>query len=252
MDQEPKRRDTEGKAEPLFAATQWTIVMRDKDDSIGALNSLCAAYRSPLLVWLRCRGQSAENAEDQVQGFFQHLLKSDFLRNVGREKGRFRTFLLTSFQNYLNDQRKRAVADKRGGGDVPLSLDETNEEGEKMRDPEARDIAPDEAYDREWARALLAHSLRRLQQECAVRGYGALCAELEPVLFTDPDAPAYAQIGQKVAMTEAAVKMAALRIRQRLKGIIREEVMQTVADEAGLQEELGYLRNLFGRPARPA
>ena len=121
-----------------------------------------------------------------------------------------------------------------------------------MRDPEARDIAPDEAYDREWARALLAHSLRRLQQECAVRGYGALCAELEPVLFTDPDAPAYAQIGQKVAMTEAAVKMAALRIRQRLKGIIREEVMQTVADEAGLQEELGYLRNLFGRPARPA
>jgi DNA-directed RNA polymerase specialized sigma24 family protein len=252
MDQEAAQHETAGKPGQLFAATQWTVVMRAKDDSAAALNALCAAYRSPLLVWSRCRGQSAEDAEDQVQGFFERLLKGDFLRNVGREKGRFRTFLLTSFQNYLHDLRKRAMAGKRGGGEIPLSLDETNEKGEKLHQLAADQVTPDEAYDREWARTLLAYSLQRLEQECAVKGHQALCEALEPVLFSDPDAPAYAQIGHKVGLSEAAVKMAALRFRQRLKGIIREEVMQTVSDAAGLQEELGYLRSLFGRSANPA
>lgn len=88
----------------LFADTHWSLVMRAKDDSATALNSLCLAYRAPLVVWLRCRGEKLEDAEDGVQGFFEHLLSHEFLRNATRQRGRFRTFLLAAFQNYLRDQ----------------------------------------------------------------------------------------------------------------------------------------------------
>src|SRR5262245_8578251 len=107
----------------LFADTQWTKVIEAKDNSTDALNSLCTLYRSPLLAWLRCRGEKNENAEDSVQGFFEQLLRRDFLKDVGREKGRFRTFLLTAFQNFLRDQYRRSSADKRGGNQNLASLD---------------------------------------------------------------------------------------------------------------------------------
>jgi RNA polymerase sigma-70 factor (ECF subfamily) len=235
----------------LFDHTHWSTVVRAKADSPTALNSFCQTYRSPLLAWLCCRGQRLEDAEDRVQGFFEHLLRHDFLRGVAREKGRFRTFLLAAFQNYLSDQRKRAGAAKRGGGQVPQSLEATDGEGEPLHRPASASPAPDKEYDRAWAAAILSTGLQRVSAECARTGHAALCAALEPALFADADAPAYAQIARNLGMTEAAVKMAALRIRQRLKAMIRDEVRQTVASEDDLEEELRYLLSLFDK-ASPA
>ena len=229
----------------LFADTHWSLVMRAKDDSATALNSLCLAYRAPLVVWLRCRGEKPEDAEDRVQGFFEHLLHREFLRNVAPEKGRFRIFLLAAFQNYLCDQHKRAGAAKRGGGQIPQSLEETDGEGQPLHTPASASPSPDKEYDRAWAGAILANALRRLSAECARTGHAALCTALEPALFADDDAPAYAQIGQELGLTEAAVKMAARRIRQWFKGLIRDEVRQTVASGSDLEEELYYLLSLF-------
>ena len=231
----------------LFADTHWSLVMRAKDDSATALNSLCLAYRAPLVVWLRCRGEKLEDAEDGVQGFFAHLLSHEFLRNVARQKGRFRIFLLAVFQNYLCDQHKRAGAAKRGAGQILQSLEETDGRGRPLHTPTSASPSPDQEYDRAWAAAILASALHRLSVECARTGHAALCTALEPVLFADDDAPAYAQIGQALGLTAAAVKMAALRIRQRLKCLIRDEVRQTVASEGDLEEELHYLLSLFAR-----
>ncbi len=226
--------------------------MRAKDDSTVALNALCLAYRAPLLIWLRCHGEKPEDAEDCVQGFFEHLLSHDFLRGVAREKGRFRTFLLGALQNYLRDEQRRASAAKRGGGRVLQSLEATNGQGEPLHSPASPSPTPDTEYDRAWAGAVLTRAMRRLEAESARSGHAALCAALEPVLFADLQAPAYAQIGQQLGMTEAAVKMAALRIRQRLKQLIRAEVLQTVGSEGHLEEELRYLLSLFSKPATVA
>ena len=149
----------------------------------------------------------------------------------------------------VSDQHKRAGAAKRGGGQVPQSLEATDGEGEPLHRPASTSPAPDKEYDRAWAAAILSTGLQRVSAECARTGHAALCAALEPALFADADAPAYAQIAQKLGMTEAAVKMAALRIRQRLKGLIRDEVRQTVASEDDLEEELRYLLSLFGKPS---
>ena len=238
-----------GKTAPaaLFANTQWSMVRRAKDNSLTALNSLCLAYRSPLIVWLRCRGVKPEDAEDHTHGFFQHLLRQDFLRGVAREKGRFRTFLLSAFQNYLIDQHKRFAAAKRGGGQSSQSLDETDNEGDLLHIPASDSPAPDEEYDRAWATAILTAALQRLEMECANSGHAALYSALEPVFFADANAPAYSEIGTKLNMTESSVKMAALRIRKRLKVLIRKEILQTVDNEDELGDELRYLGSLFGK-----
>jgi DNA-directed RNA polymerase specialized sigma24 family protein len=236
----------------FFAKTHWSLVMRAKDDCAMALDSLCLAYRAPLIAWLQCKGERPDEAEDQVQAFFGHLLRHDFLRGVVREKGRFRTFLLTALQNYLRDQHKRAGAAKRGGGRLPESLETTDGEGELLYSPASPAPGPDREYDRTWAGAVLASALRRLEVESGRNGHAALCTALEPVLFADMSAPAYAQIGRELGMTEAAVKMAALRIRQRLRQLIRDEVLQTVASEGDLEDELRYLLQLFARPSHLA
>lgn len=231
----------------LFEDTRWSIVLRARDKSESALGLLCDTYRQPLLTWLKIRGYGPHDSEDAIQGFFAHILGKAFLQNVAREKGAFRTFLLRCLKHYLHDEYHRRTAAKRGGTGVPVSLDETNDEGHPLHEPAGNDGAPDVEYDRAWAQTVLANALRQLETECAAQGHSALCAELEPVMFSDETASTYQQIAARLGMTEGAVKVAAHRIRSRMKGIVRDEIMQTVATAADWQDELRHLIQLFGK-----
>jgi RNA polymerase sigma factor (sigma-70 family) len=232
--------------EALFGATHWSVVLRAKDGSVAGLNALCAAYRAPLLVWLRHRGLDSTTAEDCVQSFFERLLRRDFLARVSPEFGRFRTFLLTSLRHHLSDQCKHRLARKRGGGSDEVSLDETDDDGDRLHDAATAAAGPDLAYDRAWAETLLATALQRLTGECAGSGHERLWTLIEPVLFADATAPAYALIAEQLAMSEGAVKMAVHRIRVRLRGLIHDEVLKTVASEDDVPGEVAYLISLFG------
>ena len=74
-----------------------------------------------------------------------------------------------------------------------------------------------------------------------------LCKALEPSLFADETASRYQEIGTRLGMSEGAVKVAAHRIRGRLKQLLREEILQTVANEQDWRHEVRYLIELFGR-----
>jgi DNA-directed RNA polymerase specialized sigma24 family protein len=230
----------------LFATTRWSVVLRAQGNSDGALGSLCETYRRPLLIWLRIRDCAPEDAEDLVQGFFAHLLSREFLANIGKEKGKFRTFILKCFQHYLSDQRDKIGASKRGGGRALESLDQTDPDGRKLHDPPG-DAAPDLEYDRACARSLLERARSRLQAECANQAHTALYSELEPGLLADEGASSYKEIAARLGMTEQAIKVAAHRIRNRLRGLMREEVLQTVASEEDWHEEIRYFISLFAR-----
>lgn len=232
----------------LFTTTHWSVVRRAQDKSETALSTLFASYRSPLLTWLqlRARNYAPLEPEDLVQGFCAHLLSRDFLANVRQEKGKFRTFLLTSLKRYAKDELQKERAKKRGGGQTPVSLQETDDHGQPLHDPAASDAAPDREFDLLWAQGLLANALRQLQTECARTGHAALCAALEPVMFADETAASHRAIGERLGMTEDAVRVAAHRIRARLRGIIRAEILQTVDNKEDLQDELRYLARLFG------
>ena len=240
--------ETNRQADPgLFIATQWSVVMSARDKSEGALNSLCQNYRQPLIIWLRARGYSPHDAEDLVQGLFAQLLGRDFLNNIAKEKGLFRTFLLRCLKNHLMDEHAKNIAGRRGSGQKTESLDVTFDGEDKVHDPADPNSTPDQAFDRAWAANLLANTLRRLHEECARQGHAPLCSELEPVMYQDDTASGYREIGIRLGMSEAAVKMAASRIRTRLKGIVRDEILQTVSNEQDWQSEVQYLLQLFGR-----
>jgi RNA polymerase sigma-70 factor (ECF subfamily) len=229
----------------LFGATHWSVVKDAKNGSDPALASLCENYRGPLIAWLCARGCSRHDAEDHVQGFMARMLKRDFLENVAPEKGRFRTFLLTCLKRFCWDEQARANAAKRGGGRFVRSLQAEDEEGRLLFDPAGREPGPDLEFDRAWARTILANSLKRLEKECAAQGHSALCAALQPMLLDQDENQSYRAVGARLNMTEAATKMAAHRIRARLKFLIRDEVLQTVSGEQDWEQEVRYLIQLF-------
>lgn len=167
------------------------------------------------------------------------------MQGISRDRGRFRSFLLASLQHYLCDRQRRAGAAKRGGGQALQSLDATNDEGEPLHLPRSAHSSPDQEYDRAWAGAILASALKRVEAECASNGRASLWAAMEPILFADESALAYAQISQQFGMKEAALRVVVCRLRLRLRELIRDEVRQTVTNEDELKAELGYLVSLF-------
>jgi RNA polymerase sigma-70 factor (ECF subfamily) len=217
------------RAPRLFPETLWSVVLKAKrEDGDAALSRLLPAYRGPLFGFLQSLGYDYHTASDHLQSFFEHLLRRSFLENVGREKGRFRTFLICSLKHYLRDQWQREVATKRGGGRYIESLEAADSEGKPLRQAAAAGPSPDVEFDRAWARRLLSKALDQLEQECVQAGRGALFMALRQCIQADPGAPSYLAVGQRLGMTEGAVKVAVHRLKGRLGQLVRDEVMQTV------------------------
>jgi RNA polymerase sigma-70 factor (ECF subfamily) len=230
----------------LFATTQWSVVLRAKDDSVTALNDLFTRYREPLIVFVRIK-YDRNQAEEIVQGFCAHLLEQKFLANVALQKGKFRTFLLTSLEHYIFDLKDKANTLKRGEGKIPVSLDETYPDGQPRHSPMSPKVSPDIEYDRAWAHTIVCNALHQVEKEYADSGHPNLCQALEPALYKDETSPDYRVIADSFGMTEGAVKVAAYRIKNRLRELIRDELMQTVSNAAEFKEELTYLFNLLSQ-----
>lgn len=245
----PRRVTTSGAAS--FHTTRWSLVTRAAgagEAARAALGDLLAAYWQPLYVWLRRRGHGPEDAADLVQGLFARWIEKQELAQLDKrpERGRFRAFLLTAADHFAANQRDRAMAHKRGGGRTVVPLDSAVVaalEDEVLASHET----PERLYLRHWARTVLAAAQRRLAQEFAARGRGAVFARIEGYLDADPHATPYAQVAQELGMTEGAVKVAVHRLRQRFGELLRDEVAQTLDSEAEVQDELAVLRSAFAR-----
>ena len=108
-----------------FPTTLWTLVNtagRHVPGAGEALESLCAMYWFPLYGYARRSGHAQDSAEDLVQSYFTVLLEKNYLSEASCERGRFRSFLLSSFKHFLSNERDRELTTKRGGGQriVPI------------------------------------------------------------------------------------------------------------------------------------
>lgn len=231
----------------LFPATHWTVILAAQSRTLPEMSWLCEHYRSPLLVFLRGLGNHEDDIEDLVNGFFEHLLGRDFLQGAGPEKGRFRSFLIACLKNYLRDQHDRVRAEKRGGGQRPASLDAMNDFEQPVVIATAPGMPPDTAYDVAWADLIIENAVKRLGEECAAAGRKDLFDALEPVIYRDSDTGGYRGAGQKLGITEGAARIAAKRLKDRLRHLIRMEVRQTVEREEDVENEIRYLIELSGR-----
>lgn len=234
---EPDREAAPG----VFATTRWSRVILAGDvaaeESQEALASLCRDYWRPLYHFARRRGYSPEDAQDNTQGFILGLLENNGIALANRERGRFRTFLISAFCNYLANERRDAAAQKRGGRLVIESLDAEETYALQAADP----TTPELEYERTWAVALLERVMGHLRDEYAKAGRLPLFEALQPFLTGASTRPGYAQIGLELGMSESTVTVAMHRMRRRYGELLREEVAATVTTAAEVEEELRHL-----------
>src|SRR5947209_1968582 len=227
----------------VFATTHWSVVLEAQGESPAAqdaLEKLCRTYWPPVYSFIRRQGVGIEEAEDFTQGFFAQLLERRKFSALRKEKGRLRSFLLGSLKYFLADERRRAMAIKRGKGQRLIPL-------ERLRVDERIELEPSDPvtaemiYERRWALTVLEHVLSRLKDEYQTAGNAALFDLLKQLLPDEPGSPTQADIAARLGMTENAIRQAFYRFRQRYQSLLREEIAHTVATPGDIEDELRHL-----------
>lgn len=227
-----------------FPTTPWSVVLNagstDSPGAAHALERLCRMYWYPLYAFLRRQGASQHDAEDLTQSFFAHLFEKDAFKSLGREKGKFRSFLLAACTNFLRDEKDRACALKRGGMHTIISLDVAKAEEAYEREP-AQYPDPQRLFERRWAFTLLNAAIARLRSEYEASGKLKLFEKLEPYLTREMDARFYSQEAAGMNLSEGAARVALHRMRRRFGALLRSEVAYTVSNDEEIEEELRQL-----------
>lgn len=236
---EPRRQNDE------FATTQWSIVIssRVQDSTVrhASLTELCEKYWYPLFAFLRRKGHSPDEAADYVQSFFVELIDKDFLKSVEPEKGRFRWFLMSAVKRFVGKQIEKQRAQKRGGDRKIFSVDLANAEQRYQTEP-IDGWSAEKLFDRRWAMTVLEEALEILRADHEARGKLELYQQLQPTLAgITMNADQYQAIGETLNLSAGAVKVAALRLRQKYRDAIQGIVAQTVSESDEVDSELDAL-----------
>jgi RNA polymerase sigma-70 factor (ECF subfamily) len=235
---------TEDRHEPLFVTTHWSVVLvaghGDTTRASDALARLCQTYWYPLYAYARRRGCPAHDAEDLTQEFFARLLEGNWVAKADRERGRFRSFLLSAMKHFMANEWNRGLAQKRGGGQRVLSLDQASAEHRYQLEPVER-ATPESLFERGWALSLLDDVLARLEKDYDREGKKEWIEAMRPALTTDRDAIDYGEIAEKLGITPTAARVAVHRLRLRYRRLIRVEVANTVGSPQEVDEEMRHL-----------
>ncbi|MBA2430606.1 MAG: sigma-70 family RNA polymerase sigma factor [Chthoniobacterales bacterium] len=247
-----------GQADP-FASTQWSVISAagkmesNPESSREALAQLCQTYWPPLYTYARARGRSPHDAQDLTQSFFAHLIEHQIYRRTDRQKGKFRSFLLASFKNFLADARDREQTLKRGGDFVFVPLDERQTEVAEalfhMHHSSSSDVSgEDRLFERTWAETLVATALDRLTAAYRAEGKQNLLDELGAFLSIGAaPPPTYGELASRLGVAEVTLRSHVARLRVRYRAMLREEVRRTVRTDDEVDGELRELLRVLTR-----
>ena len=228
-----------------FTATHWSVVLEAQGPTPAgqeATDKLCRTYWRPVYSFVRRQGIEPEEAKDLTQGFFALLLERRDLDTVRKEKGRLRSYLLTSLKHFLTNERYRTMAIKHGKGRHLIPADASRDR-DHIDIAQADNLTADQIYERRWALTVLDQVLARLGDEYrAGRPASAgLFDRLQKSLTAEPDRPSQADTAQEFGMPESAVKEAFHQLRRRYRQLLREEIAQTVMVPGDIEDELRHL-----------
>jgi len=232
-----------------FRTTRWSVIQaaagEDSKAARDALGTLCETYWYPVYAFVRRSGCDPDEARDVTQGFFARLLEKRDIGSADPTRGRFRGFLLGSVRHFLSNERNRARALKRGGGQVPLSIDQTDAEGRYAIEP-ADPVTPETLFMRHWAMTVVDASMQRLADEYADQGKQELFERLRPALTGADIGMSRREMAAELGMSETALNVVLHRMRRRFRHKLKEEVAQTLADPGDTEDELGRLMAALG------
>lgn len=227
-----------------FPSTHWSVVLlagrEDSAQAAEALEKLCRAYWFPLYAYARRRGHDVMSAEDLTQAFFADLLERQALGQVDRSKGKFRSFLLASLNNFLNNEWDKAQRLKRGGGREIVSFDGMSVEERYQFEP-PDEATPERLFERRWAQAVLAQAVSRMGAESRAAGMERRFEVLKDFLMGDAGSASYEGAAARLDLTVSAVTSAIHRLRGRFREVFREEIAHTVTSPQEVEEEIRHL-----------
>jgi RNA polymerase sigma factor (sigma-70 family) len=242
-----------GKTEDLskgrFNTTHWSIVLacsgeNDTSQAREALAKLFQTYWYPLYAYTRRRGYGEQDAQDLVQAFCVHLQEKHALAKADPQRGKFRTFLLSSLQNFLANEKAHAHAQKRGGGHEMIFLDAEDARTRYRLEP-AHKLTPEAIFEMRWAHAVLEETLTGLRADFVARGKERLFDGLTSFLTMDEPADSYQQAATRLGLPLSAIKTTVHRLRQDYRTKLREEIGRTVSTPDEIEDELSYLRKVL-------
>lgn len=231
-----------------FNTTHWSVILAaGSEDSVVAqrgLQELCQLYWYPLYAFARKQGENVNDAQDMVQGFFEVFLSKKYIDDIDSSKGRFRSFLLRSMKHFMSNQWKKSRAQKRGGKLNPVSFDcEVAESRYSLEN--GHNLSPDVLFDRCWILTLLDSVLDRLKEQYKVDGRENVFECLKDSLVQRKSDISRAEQAKDLGITEAAVKVAVHRLRQRYQKIFKEMVSETLQNDADIESEMKELLKIL-------
>jgi len=233
---------------PRFQTTRWSLVLaaggEPGERSREALAGLFEGYWYPIYGFARGQGLNEEDAHDLVQAYFTSLLDRRGLRGLNPAAGRFRSFVIVSVRNFLNNERARLATRKRGGDQVVESLDTLVAEERLLREPSSPADA-ERAFERRWAETVVARARERLRREVEDAGHAERYALVGGLLTGEGETLPYTEIAERLEMSEAGVKSLVHRLRKRFGVLLRGEVLQTLDDPDDVEDEIRYLLHVL-------
>jgi DNA-directed RNA polymerase specialized sigma24 family protein len=233
-----------------FATTRWSLILSGANsrsgekDTRAALAELCRIYWRPIFAFVSRRGYSAADAEDLTQDFFVMILESDWLQNADPNRGRFRSLLRKSLQNFLNDAADKTGARKRGGEVSFVSWDAWMAEAPSrlsLSTQRLHSMPAERLFDVQWAATVVERALGRLREECASKGRLRIFDVLSAYLTAERDDVSCASLVATLGVPQDRVKKLLYRMRQRYRWLLRDEVANTVENPADVEDELRHL-----------
>jgi RNA polymerase sigma-70 factor (ECF subfamily) len=245
-----KARERGEQTRRAFVTTRWSLILsagssnKEEQNTRNALAELCRTYWRPIFSFVCGRGYSTEDAQDLTQDFFVTILKKNWLQHADRNRGRFRSLLLRSLQNFLTNAAEKTHAHKRGGDVEFISWDDWMAEAPlqlSIRVQALDSLPPERIFDLTWATTVVEHAFQRLREECETKDKLWLFQALSSHLTDERDEVSYAKLSDELGMAETAVKKQLHNMRQRYRSLLRDEVSQTVEDPADVDDEIRYL-----------
>ena len=234
----------------VFATTRWSLILSaansdaDEQKARAALAELCRIYWRPIFLFVSRRGYPMQEAQDLTQDFFVMILESDWLKHADQHRGRFRSFMLKSLENFLSHAEERSGALKRGGKVEFVSWDDWMAEAPSQLSVSAQtleSLPPERMFDLRWAATVVEHALRRLREECEGKGRLRLFETLSGHLTAERADVSYASLAAALGIAETMVKKQLHNLRQRYRWLLRDEVAHTVNDPADVDDEIRHL-----------
>lgn len=230
-----------------FPTTFWSVVELAKDSSQAeyraTVNRLIAGYWKPVYGFIRRKGFEPNRAEDLTQGFFLRFFERRWIDRAEAERGRFRSYLLTLLVRFLADEGPRRLPRQQHFDGQMVSISSLVRQYDNHLFEIPCLASPESIFMREWAKAVVENTCRRLEAWCRQRERPYWYDIFRSVHFPHPGEKKISQteIGKRLGLSRDQVRYGNAETSRKFAELIRDEVADQVDNSLDVEDELREL-----------